>query len=575
MGRRHQSILAFILTMCTSSHILGISSAYADQVFASTLCFEFLSHDTPERIPDLFLQSSSESIFETQVWCYSQVSPTELFIFNNDEPEVRPEMSLLIDSGVKGKTTFAQGSRAKGQLSLVKSTDPGFSPFGVPLSVDEATQNGANQVQLLSSSSATVLRAQELINQLREVPLKKSEELAIANFTEHDELDANLYPYDAYWWPHSGVPLGAGDHSPLGKYDRASQARTGRNPGAASWERQQHSLQNVAWGGHCNGWAASSILYDKWATRVWDEQIQTVILPSDVDGIRAEASFCVDWAFYGARYRTSSDDISDIHADRFHKVLRYYLRNLKKPIAIDYVVDESVDNNVITGYRSVFTEIPSRPGWYEVQTELQMHRYDSYREEVVRPAETYTLVYRSRVQLDAQRNILAGEWVDDWSHPDFMWVPLAQKKCGRENPAINHLEVETWLSGLPPAQRQTVALNLSIQREIPPNSEVVIPLQGPLVGTGFQVEFGGSGYNETLVIRARGAAAQYPHLSDQSPFLTGYYSVGTSPTNINFEVTNMDALVIVNSTGRTLRATSPLVIKGVSFWGAPTQGATH
>ena len=44
-------------------------------------------------------------------------------------------------------------------------------------------------------------------------------------------------------------------------YDLYVEKLTGKNPNSREWEINNHSLENLSWGGHCNGWAAKSILY--------------------------------------------------------------------------------------------------------------------------------------------------------------------------------------------------------------------------------------------------------------------------------------------------------------------------
>ncbi|MCB0364513.1 MAG: hypothetical protein H6624_03390 [Bdellovibrionaceae bacterium] len=567
--KRFTSALSFIQYLLLP--IMAVSAspmAGANEV--TPMCFEFRSEENPQRISESFVRTiaESESFFDSQVWCYLESGEGETFLFNNDEPEIRPELALLIQQGPHSEeTTFTSGVRIRGQLKQVKTEDPGFSPFNVPLDELEAQSSG-RAVAMMGFGAYHQKQINQVIESFRRTRLKTSRNLGVMNFTEEERLPERLHPYDAYWWPHRDVPLAAGDHSPLGKYDRAVQARTGRNPGAVDWEKRVHSLEHVDWGGHCNGWAASSVLYEKWATRLWDPETETVIQPSDVDGIRAEASFCVQWAFYGQRYR-SGGDIADIYPDKFHKVLRYYLKYQQKPIATDYVVGESVDNNVITGYHSSFTAIADRPGWYDVVTRLQMHEYGGRHEDVQR-AKMYENTYSYRLQMDERGNILSGEWVDPEEHPDFLWVPLAQKNCGRENPYIDPDYLERWLASLPQAEWKYVPLNLEFSDSMAAGSKVTLPLPVTLKGLGFRVEFDGSGYTNSLAIRARGEASQYPLIRDASPAVSNRERVRNSPIERDFAITNMDALIIHNRHEEANEATSPLKIKGVWYWGEPS-----
>ena len=566
---KHFVFLAFIFTFCTGP------TAPAQE--SRVQCFEYVSEQSPQRISESFVRtiSESESFADVQVWCYWQGPKGELFLFNNDQPELREELALLVEADPKnGHRYFTQGVRSQGQTRMVKARDPGFSPFNIPLNIDEA----AKQASPVSALSWQPLdhSIHQMVEKFRSVSLSAEEDrnyslkgISLLNFQEEENLADEKMPYDAYWWPHRNVPLAAGDHSPLGKYDRAQTVRTGINPNSVEWEQRVHSLEHVDWGGHCNGWAASSVLYEKWADRLWDESIQSVVLPSDVDGLRAEASFCVNWAFYGRRYNgRSGDDIADIYADKFHKVLRYYLKYQKKAIAVDYFVEESVDNNVITGYQSNFTAIADRPGWFQVETQVRMHDYGD-RHELVQTAEIEPRTYHYKLQLDENRNILAGEWNDDEDHPDFLWVPLAQRKCGRENPNLDHNQIESWIQALPKAERRRVEVNWEINDTIGPNESLELVLPVALKGIDFSLEISANGYEEKLRVKGVAEAKHYPLLRDSQPYKTGWKNLRPDTKQLNFEVTNLTALKVKNTSGQELIPTGPLVIKAIHFWGAP------
>lgn len=74
------------------------------------------------------------------------------------------------------------------------------------------------------------------------------------------ELDAK--PWSGWWWPASegAGPTFFGPDSPLDKYDRYVTAATGDDPATRSWERQTIFYPGASWAGHCNGFAAASLL---------------------------------------------------------------------------------------------------------------------------------------------------------------------------------------------------------------------------------------------------------------------------------------------------------------------------
>ena len=99
---------------------------------------------------------------------------------------------------------------------------------------------------------------------------------------------------------------------------------------------------------------------------------------------------------------------------------------------------------------------------------------------------------------------------------------------------------------------------------------MTLPMPVTLKGLGFRVEFDGSGYKNSLAIRARGEANQYPLIRDVSPVVSSRERVRSAPIVRDFAITNMDALIIHNTHEEANEATSPLKIKGVWFWGEPS-----
>ena len=72
-------------------------------------------------------------------------------------------------------------------------------------------------------------------------------------------------PWSGYWWSRREGKLAKGwaghAESPMQRYDRYVMSRTGKNPGAQAWEQKHHYNPTApSWWGHCNGWAAASIM---------------------------------------------------------------------------------------------------------------------------------------------------------------------------------------------------------------------------------------------------------------------------------------------------------------------------
>lgn len=538
-------------------------------------CFEFVIDQSPQRIPSYFLHTvpDNEFLVSSQVWCYWQGQRGEILIFNNDQLQLHEELALLIETDLEsGKKYFTQGVLFQGQRRVVKTVDPGFSPFSIPLSLEEAQQQGM-AVSLLSNGDR-VLAIEALLNKFYQASLNKDDQvISFATFQEQREmafLHPNAYPYDGYFWPQYRAPLAAGDHSPLGKYDRAQQARTGTDPGSVAQEKQDHAFEISSWRGHCNGWAASSVLYPKWRTHLWDEKIRSVILPSDVDGLRSETSYCVQSASYGFRYYNYRDDIKDIYPDKFHKVLRYYLKSQKKPIVMDVEANSIVDNHVITGYLSKFHKMSG--SWYDVHTRLQVHKYNKARHEKTQMAKIYYRNYNYRLKLDSHGNILDGKWREgEGKNPDFLWVPLLQEDCGYENPALDERKVEGWLASLPEAERRTNTLNWRISRSIGRGETIELHLPQELIGTDYVLQMRSNGYERSLKVRAIADAHRYPTTSHKSPYKTDWKTLNSSTRELEFPVTNLRALEIKNpSFWSKATPSAPLVVESIQYWGAPT-----
>ena len=169
--------------------------------------------------------------------------------------------------------------------------------------------------------------------------------------------------------------MATGMESPTRIYDLYVQSKTGKNPGATEWEQSHHDLQTVFWGGHCNGWVASTILYGFYEKYLhFETGNQTIVInPLQIQGMRVETSYCVKQAFYGRRYRHIGDDLRDIAPDIFHKTIRYYLKELGKPIGIDRISNEVVDNSIFSGYK--FSVEKKGPNRYFVIAKMKTHYY--------------------------------------------------------------------------------------------------------------------------------------------------------------------------------------------------------
>lgn len=428
---------------------------------------------------------ASEPHMNTEKWCYeSQTANGKNYqlIFNVDS-DIKAELSFLV-SPIENLVTH--GSFKKGRLSYSKVHISDFNPLPVPVSSKGLASRVS--VQLRSEQEA---QKSEVLAELFQQSQKLSVERSIYKVSEGviaDYLPEELYPFRGYWWPYQQTELAKGDHAPLRFYDNLiPNLYKNWQPKSMEWELNNHSLTHVAWGGHCNGWAASSILHTEPTQYLWDEYNDQVIYPVTIQGLLAENSFCVNLAFYGTRFNDSAkDDLQDIHADQFHKVLLYYIKKLQKPVAMDYFQDVPVDNHVISGYNmDIKKESESR---YVVTARLQIHGYEMFMNGFSGKAPIYERAYSYYLDVNANQEITGGEWIS--SNPDFLWVPLSEADCGRENPHLKQKAI-AQIRNLPEAKWKTTLDDFAIDEVITESKEVEIPLNhingvGPIIHYSFE-----------------------------------------------------------------------------------------
>lgn len=249
-------------------------------------------------------------------------------------------------------------------------------------------------------------------------------------------------PWSGWWWPfHVSLPYHLYDpRGPMDKYDALAVAQGLPNPESRAWERQHHYADGPGeeWFGHCNGWAAASVLEPEPQSARTLAGIQ--FNPSDMKGLLAEWHW---WdpavAFYGSRYDGPGDDIDDIYPHQFHRVLIDFIGEKRRPIIMDIRGGTQETNS---------PQIWNYPA-YRYQMEYQPDRNQPDRTHVrCRVWFAYTAhpdyqgtrssmkVYYYWITGD-QRRPTAGGWersIDGgWNtvgdsrrdHPDFLWYPAS------------------------------------------------------------------------------------------------------------------------------------------------------
>jgi hypothetical protein len=371
-----------------------------------------------------------------ETWCYWTLPDAQTkMIYNADDKVVKPELSALVHAD--GSVIF--GSLLKGEVSvhlldggnpLPVSLDEPFRPSEMPLAPEPALEESAKEVLRFFLES----RPESILFTLREG-------------THSVSVPVASLPWRGYWWPYASRRM-ANDrvNSPLAKYDRFVEARTGTNPGARDWELQNH-VSNVRWHGHCNGWAASSILRrEPSATRV-DPRSGIRFTVSDQKGLLAEEDMCVKYRFIGRRYNGPGDDVWDIPADLFHKTIEEQIGFLRKPILMDYDRLEQVWNVVVSGYKMTMSR--TGPGKWQVLTELTTHLFDNQMSDATGVAPTRLRTYRYELTTDHRGAVTSGRWLS--TNPDFLWVPLSPATCEGSNERLDPTLLELIVESLPTA----------------------------------------------------------------------------------------------------------------------------
>lgn len=418
-----------------STLLIAIASLIALDARANeTSCYAYRQQDAsmtrpPSQISPLDVRAS--------VWCYRKVSsprPATL-IYNADGAILRPELAVLVEQGgvithaslMKGKTTF---HKLQGR----------FNPLGVPLSpptgarampvkTDPDFVNSVEKVLQLFFSAPAKLHSLHGFQQ--------SFLSGRADFSGTVVSAENL-PWRGFWWSFAGGKLHSGPESPLAKYDRYVSSRTGQPSLAQIWESVKHQPDGNPWSGHCNGWAASSIIRPEPKEGFTDPVSGVTFTVGDLKGILASQDNCAQAAFFGNRYNGwRGETMDDIYPGDFHNVILYYIGQMRKPVAMDRFRNASVDNHVASGFDM---KMRREGDHVDVTTVLNMHKYDAGPEKPPGPAPVYTKEFKYRLWLGAKGEVIKAQWLTQ-NNPDFIWVPLAPLECDHANPYVT----EDWV----------------------------------------------------------------------------------------------------------------------------------
>src|SRR5690606_27949532 len=145
-----------------------------------------------------------------------------VFVFNADSPEIRSELSFVMEP----EGSLIHASLLAGELSIHRIWADQYNPFSVPLQEPLHLEKVPMEE---SKYSALMNSAEDVLKLFSErAPRVFDMEVVPGNFS--DSVSASAKPWRGYWWPRKGQSLSNGSSSPLGKYDRYVEARTGNNP---------------------------------------------------------------------------------------------------------------------------------------------------------------------------------------------------------------------------------------------------------------------------------------------------------------------------------------------------------
>jgi len=238
----------------------------------------------------------------------------------------------------------------------------------------------------------------------------------------------NRIPWSGYWWPKSRgeLVLGYTDQpSPLEKYDAYV---TGYYPADATDKglSREYDPEAKAWYGHCDDWAAASVLEPE-----PDHPGDFKGIPFNVGDKKGLITLFYDSNFttvtYGAPNNGGLGDWNDIYpggVHGFHQTLINYIAYQGLPIIMDVDPGPEVWSYPVYRYEM---------DWYDQGNTRHVNCKVWMASDFVTPDFVGTKqVYRTytyALEIDDNGELLdePGEWEGDSidSHPDFMWFPMS------------------------------------------------------------------------------------------------------------------------------------------------------
>jgi hypothetical protein len=241
---------------------------------------------------------------------------------------------------------------------------------------------------------------------------------------------ASRTAWSGYWWPmlvNRGFHLydESGPFTPLVKYGQA----TG-DFGALSWERRYKLTTDPQndWWGHCNGWAASTILEPEPTRAAPSGSIDFNV--GEIKGLLAAAhqGDPADY-FAGLGHQNGGTINTDLRALQFHRAVLYYLRDRSEALIFNITNEPQVWNYPAYAFRMSGVTDPRNPNNTLVSTTLTFANNNVYPNNV--GTNPFSKTYSYWVQGNPQS--ISGSVAADWTglsrsdHPQFVWHPGFQR----------------------------------------------------------------------------------------------------------------------------------------------------
>jgi hypothetical protein len=254
-------------------------------------CYDVVDENTP------MVDEEDSELHST--WCYYQDDESdETYIFNGDGEIIDGGLFAIVrEDEETGETEILHGSRRNGEVTY-HSTDEN-TPYLLPVPYDEAQlpQKARRRVEFSRSLSETFLQLDFKAKHWVEVDYTKNL-YYVTQGTISSQLEEEKQPWVGWFWPFGSLTQRLS--SPLRLYDRFIEAVTGERGQASEWENEVRP-GNIA-GGHCNGWAAASVLYPEPTESRKVPEINTRMSVKKLKGLLSASSFCVHWPFMGSDF---------------------------------------------------------------------------------------------------------------------------------------------------------------------------------------------------------------------------------------------------------------------------------